>query len=402
MEIGPENKMTKKPVARFVFFLALIFFSCAWVYTQFSAADGSNPSTTSTPTLAVLPFVPSDPNDAVMEDLAERMRFAVDQKISRDGHFNRTDDHDVDAMISALQLSWTAPVGDDEIQQVIKALGTDQTIAGYVDGRQLTLRLYVGDKLTRTIADVIPPDNTSPRLTVEGMLTRLEGIQFTHVTEKQVDHSNPAIEALYSARPNLAPDPDFSAAVAGNGAAGLWEVFLQKQDYHPRFISATQAGALPQDTVAIVPQNVIEPSAVGYCLMMRVGKGVAESNGLACESFWIPVKDGHHYRFAADYHSTDPEIQIFLKGFSYWPDEFSTPDNLASQRKEIYRAQLLTPKKNAGWDTTEMDFTPASLTRLDQAHPIKWLRIDFYIYLYPGDVFFRNVVLKDITPDSPG
>ncbi|HMD54414.1 MAG TPA: hypothetical protein VKJ65_07700, partial [Phycisphaerae bacterium] len=135
---------------------------------------------------------------------------------------------------------------------------------------------------------------------------------------------------------------------------------------------------------------------------MRVGKGVAESNGLACESFWIPVKDGHHYRFAADYHSTDPEIQIFLKGFSYWPDEFSTPDNLASQRKEIYRAQLLTPKKNAGWDTTEMDFTPASLTRLDQAHPIKWLRIDFYIYLYPGDVFFRNVVLKDITPDSPG
>ncbi|HTV49145.1 MAG TPA: hypothetical protein VMG59_11950 [Phycisphaerae bacterium] len=383
----------------FVWILMGLF--CSSLYAQVNAAGGANSSTPAAPTLAVLPFVPSDPNDASMEDLAERMRFAVDQKISRDGHFNRTDDHDVDAMISALQLTWTAPVSDSDIHQVISALGTDQTIAGFVDGRQLTLRLYVGEKLTKTVVAVIPPDNTSPRLTIEGMLTRLEGIQFTHVTEQQVNHSNPVIEALFAARPNLAPDPEFSAALAGNGVAAEWEVFLQKQDYHPRFVSASDAADLPRDTAAIVPQNAATPASAGYCLMMRIGKFVADNNGLACESMWIPVIDGHHYRFAAEYHSNGPDIQIFLKGFAYWPDEFSTPDNLASQRKEIYRAQLLTLTKNDGWDTTEMDFTPTSLARLDKAHPIQWLRIDFFVYLYTGDVFFRNVVLKDITPDSP-
>jgi hypothetical protein len=384
----------------FIPLLALILLVCPRVYAQSADSSSSTSAAENNPTLAVLPFIPSDPSDAAMEDLAERMRFAVDQKISRDGHFNRTDDHDVDAMISALQLSWSAPVSEDEIQQVIKALGTDQTIAGFVDGRRLTLRLYIGDKLTKTDSDVIPPDTTSPRLTIEGMLTRLEGIEFTHVTENQVDHSNPVTEELYAARPNLAPDPDFSAAAAGNGVAAGWEVFLQKQDYHPQLISASDAGALPEDQVAIVPQSVAQPSGAGYCLMMRVGKFVAENNGLACESLWIPVQDGHHYRFAVDYYSTGPDIQIFLKGFAYWPDEFSSPDNLASQRKEIYRAQLLTLHKNAGWNVTEMDFTPSSLARLDKAHPIQWLRIDLYIYLHTGNVFFRNVVVKDITPDG--
>ncbi len=349
------------------------------------------------PTLAILPFVTQNGSS---QGLADRMRFAVGKKMSRNGHFKRLDDHDVELMTSALQIPLSAPVRQADVVTVIKNLATSQTVMGYLNGRRLKLELFVGTRLAKTVSAVIPPDTTSPRLTVEAMLTKLDKIGFHHMSSKQVDHSNPAIEKLFKIRPNLVADANFRfCEQRGLAASPDWLMFLEKQDYHPPLLSAARARNLRPDSVAIVPQSLVAGTrSHGYCLMLRTSLNTAQNNGLACESLWIPVIDGHHYRFSVQYHSAAPRIRIFLKGFAYWPDAFSSDNNLASQRKEIYRYQLLPLTANKGWATTEADFSPRAMRSLNTKHPIKWIRIDFFSYLNKGDAFFRRVQIRDITP----
>jgi hypothetical protein len=348
------------------------------------------------PSLAVLPFVPMT---AGAKSLAGRMRFAVAQKMSRDGHYKRVDDHDVDMMIDTLQMPWTPPVTTHDIQTVIKNLATDQTVAGFVKGRKLTLELFIGTKLTKTVSATIPPNNTSPRLTIEKMLTALAAVQFHHVRSWQIDPS-PALKKLFNARPNLVQDPDFTQAAQSGGRAEHWDVFLFKQDYHPHWYTAGGAKTMSANHAGIVPQSVVTPGAKGACLMLRTNLTIAQSNGLACESTWIPVIQGHRYRFEVQYHSAAPRIRIFINGFAYSPDQFSTAGKLGSQRREIYRCQVLPVNKNNGWSRTGIDFTPESVKGMRKKYPIRWVRIDFYSYLHAGDAFFRDVELKDITPQT--
>ena len=41
-----------------------------------------------------------------------------------------------------------------------------------------------------------------------------------------------------------------------------------------------------------------------------------------------------------------------------------------------------------------MDFTPGTLKPTDPK--IQWLRVDLYIYLSPGDVYFDDVTVKKL------
>ncbi len=350
------------------------------------------------PSLAILPFVAKEQSE---RGLARRMRFAVGQKMSRDGHFHRLQDHNVNMMIDALQIPWTKNVSTGDIKKVISSLAVDQAVMGFVDHRRLTLELFTHGHLRRTVSGQIPPDNTSPRLAVENLLTRLDHITFHHVSEQQVDLTNPVYQRLFKIRPNLVPDAQFRAAAHSGGVAKDWSVFLLKQDYHPRLLSGAQARALKANRVAIVPMSFADGGKShhgGYCLMMQMGLGVAQSNGLAAESMWIPVKQGDRYRVSVTYRGDGPRVRIFVKGFAYWPDQFSRPGDLASQRREIYRAQLLPVMTHPAWKTTEMDFEPASIKALAKKYPIKWVRIDLFVYLNKGDAFFRDITLKDITP----
>ncbi len=373
--------------------LGAILLSVLLPYGLVNATGAAQPAV---PSLAVLPFVPATRND---KNLASRMRFAVAKKMSRNGHYKRVDDHDVNMMIDALQMPWTPPVTTANIQSVIKSLATDQTVAGFVTGRRLTLELFIGTKLTKTVSATIPPNNTSPRLTIEKMLTALCRIQFHHVRSWQIDPSA-ALKKIFNARANLVKDPEFSSAAHDGSRAVDWDVFLMKQDYHPPLLSKAGAKALAENHAAIVPQSVVTPTARGYCLMLRTDLNIAQSNGLACESTWIPVIQGHRYRFMVQYHSDGPRIRIFINGFAYSPDQFSSPNNPASQRREIYRCQVLPVTKNTGWSQTGIDFTPQSLKGMRKKLPIRWVRIDFYSYLNPGNAFFRDVQLKDISPHA--
>jgi hypothetical protein len=369
------------------------------------------------PTLAVLPFVPLT-GDAAEKALADHMRFAVSQKLSSDinavaanGTYDRLDNVQVDQLISALQLSFAkAPPDDDEFQKLLATLDTQFTIAGTLKGRTLTLTLYTGPTLTKTLTTTIPPDTTSPKLTVEQALTDLTGTAFAHIRDTDVDHSDPQAEARFAARPNLVPDAGFElAAKDPKKTAVNWEVLLGPAHDPPPLLTANDAANLPPDRAAVIPvrspgfslpalptppAGAPKAPANDYCLIMRMSKAVAESNGLACESTWIPVEEGKKYRFTALYHSTGPTARLFLKGFAEKLDQFSDPKNPDSTRREFYRAQILPRKKNAGWDLIEMDFTPSTLKPTDPK--IQWMRVDLYIYLTPGDVFFDDITVKKL------
>lgn len=396
--------------------MALCTLCSLWLIS--SASGQATKPVTSTapqkPTLAVLPFVPLT-GDAKEKDLAERMRFAVSQKLSSDmnavvanGAYERLDNVKADQFISALQVSFAKALPeDDDMQRVLATLDTQFTIAGTLKGRELTLTLYTRDTKTKTATTTIPLDNTSPKLAVEKILTDLTGTAFAHIRDVEADHSDPKAEARFAARPNLVPDPGFElAATQGKPSALNWEVILAAEHDPPLLLTARDAANLAPDRVAVIPYqgSSLPPPPTrsvpvaglvnGYCLMMRMSKQVAENNGLACESTWIPVEQNKKYRFTAQYHSQGPTARLFLKGFAEKPDQFSDAKNPESSRREFYRAQVLPRKKNAGWDLIEMDFTPGTLKPTDP--PIQWLRVDLYVYLTPGDIYFDDVTVKKL------
>ncbi len=404
-----KPKRTQK-TQRNILYLSL----CAlWLISSASGQTSKTATAPKKPTLAVLPFVPLT-GDAKEKDLADRMRFAVSQKLSSDinavaanGTYDRLDNVQVDQVISALQISFAkTPPDADELQKLLATLDTQFTIVGTVKGRELTLTLYTAGTAAKTVTATIPPDNTSPKLTVEKALTDLTGTAFAHIRDTEVDHSDPQAEARFAARPNLVPDPGFElAAKEGKKSAANWEVLLGPQHDPPLLLTATDSANLSQDRAAVIPVRSPGlslpplPAAPGaapndYCLMMRMSKGVAESNGLACESTWIPIEPDKKYRFTARYHSTGPTARLFLKGFAEKPDQYSDPRNPDSMRREFYRAQILPRKKNDAWDLIEMDLTPGTLKPTDPK--IQWLRVDLYIYLTPGDVFFDDITVKKL------
>jgi hypothetical protein len=197
----------------------------------------------------------------------------------------------------------------------------------------------------------------------------------------------------------LVADPGFEAAATEGGQkAGAWTAILGADHYAPPLLSVRTAAQLPEDRVAVVPRSVAGDSADtnGHCLMMRMSKSVAESNGLACVSTWIPVTQGKKYRFSVRYHSEGPTARLFLKGFAYKADAYGDKNDPEAVRREYYRAQVLPRKKNDKFELIEMDFTPSSLKATDPK--IEWMRLDLYVYLTPGDIFFDDVVLKQLDP----
>jgi hypothetical protein len=366
------------------------------------------------PTLAVLPFVAVG-GDAKERDLAERMRFAVAQRLSSDmngvagkGAYERMDNVQVEQLVSALQMSFAkAMPEEEELQRLLAALDTRFTIAGMVKGRVLTLMLYTGGNLTKTVATTVPPDDTSPKLAVEQALTDLTGTAFAHIRDVEADHSDARAEARFAARPNLVADPGFERAAAEHRtSAGDWEVLLGAAHDPPLLLTARDATNMAEDRAAVIPMRsagvpplpalpaVAGGAANDYCLLMRMSKTVAENNGLACESTWMPVEQGKKYRFTARYHSTGPTTHVFLKGFGEKADAYSDPKNPESTRREFYRAQVLPRGKNAGWELMEMDFTPGTVKAGDPR--IQWLRVDLYIYLHAGDVYFDDITVKKL------
>lgn len=377
--------------------LGIVLSTCgASTFAQTTQASATTTKVEPT-TLAVFPFFATTPAE---RDLARDMRFAVSQKITHTGEYDRQDNVELDLLFSTKQILLDQRPNAEELTNLLNQMGTQRVILGTVQKRHLKLELYAKGELLQQAEVDIPPGNESPKLAVEKVLTDLLSIRFNHVREEEVDHSNPAVEALWRQRPNLAPDADFeTAATQTLPASPGWGAILQLDRYAPPLLTTAEARKLPKDKVAIVPTAVAtdDPKTPGHCLMMRMSGNIAANNGLACESVWIPVQSGQKYRFQVRYLSRGPVPRIFLKGFGVKPDKYSKTDQPESSRREYYRAQVLPRKANEAFELIEMDFTPEALAKYDVK--IQWLRVDLYVYLTAGDVFFDDVSVKNITPE---
>lgn len=344
-------------------------------------------------TLAVLPFIYATDAD---KPLAEKMRFAVSKKLSRSGNFDRKDNVEVDQTLSALQIPMSTQLpSDDDLTRALQTLGTDQSILGQVCNRTLTLTLYTKTTPTKSAKVDIPPGTDSPKLAVESILTALTATQFEHIREVEADHSDPKLDTALARAKNLVLDPDFSAAATDpSHSATKWSTLLGADEIHPPLVTADDAlNHLAPDNAAIFP---LKPQASSvkpeYALLMRMSKNVAENNGLACVSTWIPVTNNTRYRFSCKYKSDGPTLHLFLKGFAQKPDQFGDKSDPEATRREYYRYQVVPRGKAENWTLIEADFTPS--VQKPEYPPIQWLRIDLYIYLAPGDVQFKDITLK--------
>ena len=261
-------------------------------------------------TLAVLPFFAASDKD---KPLAEKKNAASPSPKKcpttpiGGNQFDRLDNVQVEQLISALQLPWetytpdTLP-SDDDTQKLLSTLSVDKTIMGWVKNRTLTLRLYDGPTPHQNrlhpnpLRQRIPqsrrrknPHRSRPRL----LLAQLRLVE--------ADHSNPAVEKRFADRPNLVPDPrvELPPPTPHHHPTNRHKI-LASEDKPVPLVSADAAKNLPEDSVAIVPKSLAgDPKeAKGDCLMMRMSKNIAENNGLACISTWIPVDNNKKYRFA--------------------------------------------------------------------------------------------------------
>lgn len=341
--------------------------------------------------VAVLPLAGNSPEE---RKLADQVRFALSQKITRDGNLDRKDNTDVDDMLSALMIPTRDAVPPPaDLIKISETLGVDRLIVGYMSGRNVTLSLYQKDRKISTSSAVIPGGRESPKLTYEKLLTDLLSLQFTHISEVECDHSDPATEKRFAERPNLCPDPGFEDATKlPDKKAKQWGAINRSDRYGPPLISFGEAGNLPDDRMAIVPHA----EGNGHYLLMRMSKDVAELNGLACESVWIPVEQGAKYRFTVRYRSNGPRLRLFIKGFAVNPDQYGDKNDPEVARREYYRFQVLPREKNKDWELIEADFNPGSLKPTDPK--IEWIRVDLYAYLHAGDASFDDVVVKKISP----
>jgi len=346
-----------------------------------------------TRTLAVLPFLATDPQE---KKLAERMRFAVSQKLSNDAdggrRFDRMDNVKIDQLLSALQIPWsTALPPNDELEKLLTTLDTTTTIAGIVKDRKLTLILYEGTKETNRAEIQIPPDRESPKLAIEQILTNLTSAKFAQLRQVEADHSDPATEARFAANPNLVIDPHFPP----NSIS--WTAILGPNSYHPPTLSTLEK--LQKDRVAIVPKALAgDPKhTTGNCLLLRMSQTIADNNGLACISTWIPVEQNKKYRFTCNYFSKGPVTHLFINGYATMPDQYGgggDKNDPEATRRQLYRAQVIPTKKNKGFERMEMDFTPSSLKPTDPK--IEWIRVNLYVYLGAGDIFFDDIIVKKL------
>jgi hypothetical protein len=128
------------------------------------------------------------------------------------------------------------------------------------------------------------------------------------------------------------------------------------------------------------PQNKV--------VRFTLDRNVAENEGLMYYSEPFPVEEGARYRFQCRWRTDGPTVKVFVK--CYDADE-------SGRRREVYRSQQNLTGPNGKWNTQTEDFTPKHTK-----YSPKWGRVMLYAYMSPGQVEFDDVVVKQISPASPG
>jgi len=183
-------------------------------------------------------------------------------------------------------------------------------------------------------------------------------------------------EELWKKNPNLVANGDFSDQ-------GAWHGILESQYYPIKF-----SKELPEiDHMAIVKVAEGPARKADNVLVMRMSRGVAETNGLACLSDAIKIEAKTRYRLSFKYKSDGPSLHVFVKGYTMDKDIKGQP-----MLREVYKRQVPPSGATGGkWVEVVDDLNPQYV-----AFAVQALKVDLYVYLGEGTVMFDDVVLKAV------
>jgi hypothetical protein len=148
------------------------------------------------------------------------------------------------------------------------------------------------------------------------------------------------------------------------------------------------AGQQREPLGGLVRWTTEKGKASNHVVRFALDRNVAENEGVMYYSDYFPVEEGATYRFQCRWRSNAPAVKVFVK--CYDVDE-------SGRRREVYRSQQNVQGPNGQWNTQTEDFTPK--------HPKyvpKWGRVMLFAYLSPGEAEFDDVIVKQISPGSPG
>lgn len=320
--------------------------------------------------IAILPL--SGTADA---DLKQKVSFSLRSKIDRDGTYEA---------VPGVEVADTWGTADAPTIQTEPGIFKDRLailnasifIYGRLDGtiRNGTLELAIWDSRGHSAPATITKHLTAPtnlRFVSEQVLSTLEGIRpFEHPVEQSVWHDKTADE-LWQANPNLVINGGFDRAAD-------WEGIYRDARYVVPILNQPPG----VDQVSIWSMN--DGSQV---LGMNLSQEAAWNNGLACLSSPIKIEPDTRYRLQFRYNSQGPKLHVFVKGYTLAKNAHGE-----LVEREIYRRQVPPSGATDGkWVTVTDDMNPQH-----QTFPVQVLRIDLYVYLYPGQVLFDDVVLKAV------
>lgn len=337
------------------------------------AADPAPDAPPKKPVVAVFP-VGGDAKETARQRAAQSFRL----KLDRTDRFTVLDGD----RMKDLTAESKDPVTFDTAPDVVRQLAATEKPDIYLWGdlRGTTLRVKLLDtrdpnarvrEITRSVADP-----TDMRFVTEQVLEHIRDVdKFLHPNEEAVTRDARA-EQLWKTGPNLVVNGDFSDQ-------GKWHGILESQ-YYPIRIQ-TEMPAVDKMAIVKVPDG--PAGKADNVLVMKMSRGVAETNGLACLSDAMKIEPKTRYRIAFNYKSDGPKLHVFVKGYTKGPD-INGKETLI----ENYRRQVPPTGGTGGkWVEIVDDLNPQHIR-----FPVQYLKVDLYVYLSPGTVMFDNVVLKAV------
>jgi len=366
------------------------------------------------PRAMVFPLAGSAP-----ADMRERAAFSFRAKLDRTALFEVIDGYAMNELVSDLK----APIDLKSSARKLKTLAPDATLLiwGAIDkvGEQHVLRLNMTDLRRGADAPVQTFEETLAgsqdlRFAVEKVLSTLEDVKpFEHMSEEPLTDDERAQRMWADVNnPNLVVNPDFSSPPAGVTSAKLLDLPTTQPTTAPMMLN--EHGAFDRETSLTGWHAVLGPRTWGVryfdalpdtdqvviyrppergdippdqFLAMNLSRQTADNNGLVARSTFIPIKPATRYRLSLLYRSEGPTQRVFVKGFTRVPDVTGK-----MTEREIYRRQVPPSGKTDGeWQEVTVDLNPQHST-----FPVQLLRVDLYTYLGTGQIWFDDIILKEV------
>jgi hypothetical protein len=208
---------------------------------------------------------------------------------------------------------------------------------------------------------------------------------------------------------NLVKNPGFGTAVRGekrplgweepDGLTSFWEGHGRDHGYVIRLdTDVLQSEHDERREQMKLPRETRPPARKKSPTVPPKYDTVGGNKGAILRSDPIPVEQGAAYRLTFDCWSRNPQVKVWVKGYTFVPAR----GNIPARRRKVYQARKDVRGKTDGWETFTRVFRPT--TRPGNLRGSRYLtheiEVQLYAYWPPGEACFDNIRFEKITPEE--